>query len=509
MALTLSLISTMALACPASAQSIDHDRVPQLFAATLNAPLVAASSEDASIRKRLVEIDIDQLTTATEYLSLNLFADIELVAKFDRLEQAYGGGTVWVGSIIGSEAESAIFSVMGNAVAGSITWDGQLCQVDFGGNGTHWINLVDTAAMPRCGTDASHAVTSAPGESQVNGAGGRAGNPDIDVMVVYSTAAKNAVGGTNAMQSRINLAITESNSAYNFSGVTQELVLVHTEEMIGYTEPSSFSQILTDLRTTNDGDMDNVHALRDQYAADCVSMICRNGQYCGIAYLMTNPSPGFQSSAFSVCNYSCMTGYYSFSHELGHNMGSNHDPQNASSGAYSYSFGYRTSNNAYRTVMAYSPGTRVMRFSGPSVTYGGYTMGNSSQDNARSLNNTAPIVADWRDGGTGGGPGGPTMNVPTLTAGQYAIFSMDDCTPNSVAYIYYSTTGGVGPTSTAYGMADLTAPLSTLPFLNVDNNGYGSVAVRVPSRGAGVTAWFQGVDVSTAEWSSSYQTTVQ
>lgn len=496
----------MVLACPASAQSIDQDRVQDLFAATNKAPQVSASAESASIRKRLVEIDLDLLTTSTQYLNLNLFSDVELVAKFDRLEQSYGGGTVWVGSIVGHESESAMFSVVNDAVSGSVTWGEQLCQIDFGGNGTHWVNIVDSSAMPRCGTNDSHAVTSPP--STVNGTGGRAGNPDIDVLVVYSTAAKNAVGGSNSMQSRINLAITESNSAYSLSGVNQELVLAHTEEMIGYSEPSSFSQILTDLKSTNDGDMDNVHALRDQYGADCVSMICQNGQYCGIAYLMTNPSAGFASSAFSVCNYSCMTGYYSFSHELGHNMGSNHDPQNAGSGAYSYSFGFRTSNNQYRTVMAYSPGTRVKRFSSPTTTYNGYTMGTSSQDNARSLNNTASIVAAWRDGG-GGNPTGPTMTVPALTASQFAIFTMEDCTPNSVAYIYYSTAGGVGPTSTAYGMADLTAPLHALPFLNIDGNGYGSVAVRVPARGAGVTAWFQGVDVSTSEWSSNYQTTVQ
>lgn len=499
----------MVLACPASAQSIDQDHAPELFAATNKAPLVAVSAENASLRKRLVEIDIDQLTTATEYISLNLFSDLEMVAKFDRLEQAYGGGTVWVGSIIGHESETAIFSVMGDAVSGTVTWDDQLCQIGFAGNGAHWVNIIDSSLMPRCGTNDSHAVTSSPSESQVNGNGSRAGNPDIDVLVVYSTAAKNTVGGTNSMQSRINLAITESNSAYSSSGVNQELVLVHSAEMVGYSEPSSFSQILTDLRSTNDGDMDNVHALRDQYAADCVSMICKNGQYCGIAYLMTNPSAGFASSAFSVCNYSCMTGYYSFSHELGHNMGSNHDPQNAGSGAYSYSFGYRTPNNQYRTVMAYSPGTRVKRFSGPNVTYSGNTMGNSSQDNARSLNNTASIVADWRDGGTGGGPTGPDMTVPNLIAGQFAIFSIDDCTPNSVAYIYYSTTGGVGPTTTPYGPADLNAPLKALPFMSIDSNGHGSVAVRVPSRGAGVTAWFQGVDVSTSEWSSNYQTTVQ
>lgn len=493
----------MVLACPASAQTADSGRNPELFASTTKAPLVSVGIEAASTRKRVAEVQIDLLrTNPAPFLQLNLFQDLELVAEFDHLEQAFGGGVVWVGSVVGHEDSTAMFSVMGDVVSGSINWEDELCQVGFAGNGVHWINIVNVAALPECGTDNSMGINL---PSPVNGAGGRAGNPDIDVLVVYSTAAKNAVGGTSSMQSRINLAITETNSAYSLSGATQELVLAHTEEMVGYSEPSSFSQILTDLSSTNDGDMDNVHALRDQYGADCVAMICQNGQYCGIAYLMTNPSAGFASSAFSVTNYSCMTGYYSFGHELGHNMGCAHDPQNAGSAAYSYSYGFRTSNNQYRTIMAYSPGTRVKRFSSPNMTYNGYTMGTSNQDNARSLNSTSAIVAAWRNGG--GGSTDPVMTVPSLTAGQFAVFTMEDCQANGLAYIYYSRTG-TGPTSTIYGSCDLSLPLYLLPQINTNASGWGTVMVRVPNRATGVTVWFQGVDANTSLWSPNFQTTV-
>ena len=493
----------MVFAIPASAQTADSGRYPELFQATSKAPQVSVGLEAASIRKRLVDVNTDLLLHASApFLRLNLFGDLELVAAFDHLAPAFGGGFVWVGTVVGHPDSSAMFSVMGDAVSGSLNWDDQLCQLGFAGNGVHWINLVNSAALPVCGTTNSMGM-SLP--ALPHGAGIQTGNPDIDVMVVYSTAAKNAVGGTASMQSRINLAFTETNSAYSLSGATQELVLVHSEEMIGYTEPSSFSQILTDLRGTNDGKMDNVHPLRDQYGADCVSMICQNGQYCGIAYLMTNPSSSFASSAFCVVNYSCMTGYYSFGHELGHNMGCAHDPQNAGSAAYSYSYGFRTSNNQYRTIMAYAPGTRVKRFSSPNVTYNGYTMGATNQDNARSLNNTSAIVAAWRAGS--GGSTNPVLTVPTLTAGQFSVFTIADCQPNSVALIYYSRTG-TGPTSTVYGIADLSVPLYLLPQISTDAAGWGTTMVRVPNRGTGVTAWFQGVDTSTSLWSSNFQTTV-
>ena len=95
---------------------------------------------------------------------------------------------------------------------------------------------------------------------------------------------------------------------------------------------------------TSDGFMDGVHALRDTYKADMVSLIGTGytGGACGIAYV-GNATVGFAPNAFSVVSLSCMTGYYSFGHELGHNMGLMHDrgtigcPTGACGGAHSYS----------------------------------------------------------------------------------------------------------------------------------------------------------------------------
>ena len=73
---------------------------------------------------------------------------------------------------------------------------------------------------------------------------------------------------------------------------------------------------------------------------------------------MGGNNPGFASSAFSVVERGCATGYYSFGHELGHNMGLNHAREDSvGTGAYSYSYGYKWTG--YRTVMAYAPGTRI------------------------------------------------------------------------------------------------------------------------------------------------------
>ena len=98
------------------------------------------------------------------------------------------------------------------------------------------------------------------------------------------------------------------------------------------------------MTAPGDGYIDNVHALRNTYQADVVSLITETpgSPYCGVAWLMAGNNPAFAPNAFSVVERSCMTGYYSFGHEIGHNMGLNHaraDP--VGTGAFSYSYGYK------------------------------------------------------------------------------------------------------------------------------------------------------------------------
>ena len=86
------------------------------------------------------------------------------------------------------------------------------------------------------------------------------------------------------MVDMLDLAIAETNDAYELSGVNAELVLVHSE-LIEYTEASSnaFSEALDHLASPTDGIIDDVHNLRSQYGADLVAMIIDDDEYCGIA----------------------------------------------------------------------------------------------------------------------------------------------------------------------------------------------------------------------------------
>ena len=198
------------------------------------------------------------------------------------------------------------------------------------------------------------------------------------------------------MLALVDLAVASTNDAYDRCDAGLYVRLVHAYE-VDYDESSSISTDLSRWRGKTDGNMDEVHGLRDAFGADACALISNSSGACGVAYLMSNVSNGFQSSAFSVTVRSCAVGNLTFAHELGHNFGCAHDDANAGGSSKPYAYGYRTPNNQYRTVMAYSPGQRVPLFSSPLHTWAGFVMGTASgEDNARALTLNAPTIANWR-----------------------------------------------------------------------------------------------------------------
>lgn len=489
------------------AQQATGSSTPELFDAPTS--LVAESVGFASVatQRRLVSVR-PELLDRTPRFALELFGGERILVQHRRTEAALGGGFVWSGAIQGVEDGDVLLSVTGDAIVGSVRKGEELYRISPAGPGIQWLSHEDQTAFASCATE-TPGNAGGPGSlnEPVSGSGSatvESAAPTIDILVVYSTEAKNAVGGTNAMTSLINLAIVETNDAYFSCQVSQRLALVHTEEMLGYVEPSSFGTILNHLTSKSDGRLDEVHDLRDAYGADAVVMICENGQYCGIAHLMTNVSPGFQSNAFSVVNFGCTTGYYSFGHELGHNFGSHHDPANAGNAAYNYSYGYRTPNSQFRTIMAYAPGTRVKRFSGPFASWQGNTMGNASQDNARSMNNTASTVAAWR----ATVQQASLLESTTMVAGSNATLTVSGATPNSQLLLGFSLTGS-GPTPSPYGMALLSAPIRLFATLNTLEGTTAAYTTSIPPNATGLTAWFQALDLGSGLLGNGIQITVE
>lgn len=225
----------------------------------------------------------------------------------------------------------------------------------------------------------------------------------IDVLVLYTSAAREAESNLDQL---IDLAMSTTNTGYEASQVTFRAEMVHAAE-INYNEAGkSFSTVLEEIRVNS-----TARSLRNEYGADTVLLLVENRSYCGLAYLMNDPSSLFSEYAYGVISTTCMISNLSFPHELGHLLGAQHDRGNSGglTGAYAYSYGYQDPQGEFRTVMAYlsgcngsNPCPRVNQWSNPAVNYEGQGATGISPNSANgaanylTLNNTVSIVANFR-----------------------------------------------------------------------------------------------------------------
>ncbi|MCY4599634.1 MAG: M12 family metallo-peptidase [Acidobacteria bacterium] len=142
---------------------------------------------------------------------------------------------------------------------------------------------------------------------------GEATDVTVDVAVVYTPAAREAAGGRAAIEAGIDHRIAETNQFYEMSGVQHRVALVHRSE-VSYTETGVGLFDLDHLAHPSDGQMDEVYALRDRSGADVVHLIVGESNVGGIAFLGGDFSLSVQAS-----------GARTFAHELGHNMGLQHE----------------------------------------------------------------------------------------------------------------------------------------------------------------------------------------
>jgi hypothetical protein len=124
------------------------------------------------------------------------------------------------------------------------------------------------------------------------------------------------------MRGLIDLAVAETNVAFEESGVYAKLRLVHAYRHPTYTEYTKdklvpIANALYDITNGDYAAMDDVHTMRADVGADLVAMIVHDPGSCGFGW---NPREPIKEYMFSVSHWSCTTGYFSFGHEIGHNM---------------------------------------------------------------------------------------------------------------------------------------------------------------------------------------------
>ena len=354
---------------------------------------------------RLVRVDTALLVAGAEGLRLELpDGPIDHLVR-EAVERRGPGNLTWRGHVRFEPDSRVMLTLRNGFVTGFVRSGLGLYEIRPAATGDHLLLKLDTSRFAPCagGRDADLATDSSTPmsdrrslEEPVSPSGDPA--DQIHLMSLYTPQARDAAGGTAQIESLAQAAVDAANTAFADSGMTARFVLAHVGQST-YQDSGDMSADLDWLA----GDA-GVAALRDQHAADMVSLLVGSGTYCGIAFVMRDPGASFESSAFQVTHQLCAVGNLSFAHEHGHNMGFEHNPEDgagSNQASYPYAFGHYV-DGSFRTVMSYSSPCnlgceRVGRFSNPQATYNGHPTGvTGERDNAAVGEDTAPIVANFR-----------------------------------------------------------------------------------------------------------------
>ncbi len=347
-----------------------------------------------------------------------------------------GGDFSWTGQLMKATAGFVTFAKVDNMVSGSIHFSSGRAYSLRGQRRQPEIKQVISKKRPCGGCLTKKDLPSDPRRHRRTKTWRNGDGNLIDLLIVSPGSVATAAGGLSLLEADAVKAVADANLCYRNSRVNLQLRLVHFSE-INYNQTGNLETDLARLENPNDGYMDNVHDLRDQYGADLVAMLATESSSGGLANTMMYPSLDFASQGFSVSVWDQIGApSYTLAHELGHNMGCLHNREDSSGvddgyefRSFSYGKRWLSGNPGYATVMSYDteptstfPNT-IPFFSNPDVFYLGTATGNiGSEDNAQVLAFTSPYVANFRSAVVQGIV--PSLSSVAIQEGNSTSFSV-------------------------------------------------------------------------------------
>ena len=368
-------------------------------------------------------LGIDQVSRLTpQTVTLNLFEDATFTGRIEHVEPTASGYAFW-GGLDGVELGTMTMVVNGDIVVGAVRTPQTIYTITTTDTGSYVIRKIDESSLPPLAHPLEAPSESGEGSQQSLDVSITVDDGSlIDVMVLYTPAAKILMGGRAGIEALIDLYVAQTNQAYANSGAFQRIRLVSREEA-DYIEAGEAHIDLERLKDDSDGYMDHIHALRETYAADLVHLIFARTEDYTFAGIANFEGPFGTAMA-------APWGGLTFAHELGHNMGLLHDRYQAARETEEpieeWHYGYvnqrafesgAPESARWRTIMSYARQCtdilgdeaycpRLAYFSSPRLTYNGDAMGVSADnpssgvdgpaDAVRTLNERRGVTANFR-----------------------------------------------------------------------------------------------------------------
>jgi peptidyl-Asp metalloendopeptidase len=214
------------------------------------------------------------------------------------------------------------------------------------------------------------------------------------VIVAYTKKA--ASNYSDVGRELVEFAIEQANQSFRNSNLGYvKLKLVHAYQT-DYVEEGEYFDHLWRFADKGDGYMDEIHGLRDKYAADVAVLIVDDPKGCGLSTRVFADA----DDAFSVVDHGCAVLSYSVAHEIGHLIGARHDlTTDTTMTPFPYGHGY-VNGTKWRDVMSYKESCggcpRLPIWSSPKLMIRGEPAGTANEDNARVIAEQAARVANFR-----------------------------------------------------------------------------------------------------------------